>query len=211
MTRTLQRSDVANIYCIGRNYAAHAKELGNDVPTEPVVFLKSTACLRGLEDERLAFPDESFHHEAELVVLVGREIAWQTTAGWDDVEALGLGLDLTRREVQTALKAKGLPWTTAKSFFGSAVVTPFTPVEAFTDPNDLAFELRVNAELRQQGRTTSMLFSVPRLLTYLASLGPLGPGDLIFTGTPAGVGPISKGDLIELGFVGTELRYRGVL
>lgn len=202
---------VGTIYCIGRNYAEHAKELGNAVPTEPVVFLKATAALRPLAAGPLAFPAETFHHEAELVLLVGRAVPLGAPGTTADLAAMGLGLDLTRRDVQTALKAKGLPWTTAKSFAGSAVVSAFTPLRQVADPTRIRLSLKVNDELRQEGVSSDMLFPLPRILTYLASLAPLNPGDLIFTGTPPGVGPIRQGDKIRLSSPDLGLDAEGVL
>src|SRR5690606_15069476 len=118
---------ITNILCFGRTYAKHAAELGNVVPPSPLVFLKSTRCARGLAEGPLAFRDEVFHHEAEVVLAIGRDVPLGARASWEDVTAIGLGLDLTRREEQSARKEKGHPWTTAKSFAGAAVLTPFTP------------------------------------------------------------------------------------
>ena len=188
------RVPVGTVYCIGRNYAAHAAELGNEVPSEPVVFLKAAAAVRGLHAGPVAFPDESFHHEIEIVLLIGDEVPHGADPGWAAVRAVALGLDLTRRGVQAVCKQKGLPWTTAKSFAGSAVVGPFVPVAELGDPASLRFSLAVGEELRQQGEIGRMLFSVPAVLAYLASLAPLYPGDLVFTGTPEGVGPLRVGD-----------------
>jgi 2-keto-4-pentenoate hydratase/2-oxohepta-3-ene-1,7-dioic acid hydratase in catechol pathway len=200
-----------SLYCIGRNYAEHAKELNNPVPAEPVVFLKSLAALRRPESGPLAFADETFHHEAELVLLIDKEIAMGSAPQESDVAAVTLGLDLTRRDVQAQLKAKGLPWTTAKSFAGSAVVGDFVPRAEIGPLNEVHFELRINGETRQTGHTKDMLFPVPAILAFLATLGPLQPGDLIFTGTPAGVGPIKRGDAFTLEFVGKKRRFEGRL
>jgi 2-keto-4-pentenoate hydratase/2-oxohepta-3-ene-1,7-dioic acid hydratase in catechol pathway len=186
---------VGTIYGIGRNYAAHAAELSNPAPAEPVVFLKARTSVRGLTATApIAFEAETFHHEVELVLLIGREVPLGSRPGWGAVEAVTLGLDLTRRAVQDQLKAKGLPWTTSKSFAGSAVLAPFLPVGLVGDPTTIRFELEVAGELRQRGTPRSMLFDVPTVLAFLASLAPLAPGDLVFTGTPEGVGPIRKGD-----------------
>lgn len=199
------------IYCIGRNYAEHAAELNNPVPGEPVVFLKSQAALRGVSDSKLAFAGETFHHEAELVLKIGRHAALGSAGGWELVSEVALGLDLTRREVQTQLKAKGLPWTTAKSFAGSAVVTPFLPVAALKDRDAVEFSLSVNGELRQRGVTSDMLFKVPVILSFLLGLHALEPGDLIYTGTPKGVGPIKRGDAFVLSFAGLGVEHAGIL
>lgn len=202
---------VPNIYCIGRNYAEHAAELNNPVPGEPVVFLKATGALRPLGGQGLAFAGETFHHEAELVLLIGKPVALGEEPGWAAVRALGLGLDLTRREVQSGLKAKGLPWTTSKSFAGSALVSEFVPLEKFGDKERIRFTLKVNDEVRQDGVTSDMLFKVPVILAHLARHQPLFPGDLVYTGTPKGVGPIKRDDRIELAFADPAVVFRGKL
>jgi len=203
---------MATIWCIGRNYAAHAKELGNEVPSEPVVFLKAASCRRGLAPEPLAFPEESVHHELELVLHVGSPVPLGTDPGWAAVAAVSLGLDLTRRAVQSACKAKGLPWTAAKSFAGSAVVGPAVPLADIGEPDALAFHLDVDGERKQSGRIADALFDVPSILRHLARLAPLAPGDLVFTGTPPGVGPIRVGQRFDLTLVGaTTHRWSGQL
>ncbi len=203
---------MATIWCIGRNYAAHAKELGNEVPSEPIVFLKAASCRRGLAPEPLAFPEEAVHHELELVLHVGSPVPLRTESGWAAVAAVSLGLDLTRRGVQSACKAKGLPWTAAKSFAGSAVVGPEVPLAEVGDPNALAFHLDVEGERKQSGRIADALFDVPSILRHLARLAPLCPGDLVFTGTPPGVGPIRVGQRFDLTLVGaTTHRWTGQL
>lgn len=192
------------IYCIGRNYLEHALELGNPRPARPVVFLKSTAALRelgavdGAAPGAMAYPDEEFHHEAELVLLLGRSVALGARAGWEAVAGVSLGLDLTRRAVQDELKRAGLPWTAAKSFAGSAIVGDLVGTEAIGDPAQLEFRLAVRGEPRQHGRLRDMLFGVPELLAHLASAHPLRPGDLVYTGTPPGVGPVRRGDEVCL-------------
>lgn len=190
---------VATIYCIGRNYRAHAEELGNAVPQEPVVFLKARSTLRSLASGPLAFPSETFHHELELVLLLGRPVALGAPAGWSDVGGIGIGIDLTRRQVQQRCKERRLPWTPAKSFAGSALVSPFLPcTQLDSPPGPIRFTLAIGGQLRQQGDTAQMIFDVPTLLTYLAALAPLEPGDLVYTGTPEGVGPIAAGDTFHV-------------
>lgn len=202
---------VGTIYCIGRNYAEHAKELNNAIPSEPVVFMKARSTLRPLAAGPLAFADESFHHEAEVVLLIGRVVALGGAGSFADVRAVGLGLDMTRREVQTALKTKGLPWTTAKSFAGSAIVTSFAPTANVKDRGAIRLTLHVNDELRQTGVTSSMLFSVDKILTFLATLAPLLPGDLVYTGTPPGVGALRRGDRVRLASPELGIDERGAL
>lgn len=208
----LGQAPVPNIYCIGRNYEEHAKELKNPVPVgEPVVFLKTSSSLRALQGGSLAFSDDTFHHEAELVLRVGQHIPMGHKVGWEVVDAITLGLDLTRRDIQTGLKAKGLPWTTAKSFVGSAVVAPFIRMSEIGSQTDFEFSLAINNELKQSGHTKQMIFDVPTILTFLASFNALLPGDLIFTGTPAGVGPIRKGDQFTLELKTPRHVWHGVL
>lgn len=202
---------VSTVYAIGRNYAAHARELGNEVPEDPVVFLKARTSIRGLRGP-IAF-DETFHHEIELVLRLGRPVSLGEAAGWEAVESVALGLDVTRRQVQNRCKEKGLPWVPAKSFAGSAVLGPFVPLSEVGDPELLRFSLDVAGERRQEGSLDRMLFPVPVLLRYLASLAPLEAGDLVFTGTPEGVGPIRKGDAFRMTLQpsGPALVWEGIL
>ncbi len=202
---------VTNIYCIGRNYRDHIQELGHDVPTEPLIFLKSTSSLRGPQPAALAFAKEEFHHEAELVLLVDQDYQLGEAPGWQAIRALSLGLDLTRRACQTQLKAAGHPWTLAKSFASSAVVGPFLDLKKIKQRDGLRFTLHVNGKLCQSGDTSIMIFSVPTLINYLSSFLALQAGDLIFTGTPSGVGPLRQGDRFQLGLEGEELAFEGIL
>ena len=197
--------DVRNVWCIGRNYAEHARELGNEVPSEePVIFLKATSALRPLAEGPLAFADEEFHHEIELVLLVTEHVMMGALSGREAVScigAIGLGLDLTRRGKQNELKKAGLPWTAAKSFAGSALLSPLTPLDGSFDVADISFSLAVNGEVRQRGHVNQMIFDVDAQLQYLNSFVPLLPGDLLFTGTPGGVGPLRKGDSLLLKYL----------
>jgi len=199
-----------NIYCIGRNYADHAKELGNEVPAEPVVFLKAPAALRALASGPLAFPDETFHHELELCLLVGRHLHEPSDIGSDALAAVTLGLDLTRRGVQDQLKKKGLPWTTAKSFAGSGLLAPFVSAKGL-DLTSVDLMLEVNGERKQEGNTRDMIFPCQTILTYLLSLQDLHPGDIIFTGTPSGVGPLRRGDRLRVFSEALTIDASGVL
>mmetsp|Transcript_2480 Transcript_2480/g.7285 ORF Transcript_2480/g.7285 Transcript_2480/m.7285 type:complete len:226 (-) Transcript_2480:95-772(-) len=208
------RTPVSNIWCVGRNYAKHAAELGNAVPTSPVVFLKATSSIRGVHDAGvLAHAGEEFHHEAELVLLIGEHVPHGSAAAPERlvacVHGVGLGLDLTRRGVQASLKEKGLPWLMAKSFSGAAVVSDF--VSDF-DLGAIEYSLSVNREARQYARTSDMVFDVPAILAHLNESHDLLPGDLVFTGTPEGVGPMRAGDVFELAFErGASGRFTGKL
>lgn len=191
---------VHTIFCIGRNYAAHARELGNAVGETPVVFIKPLSALIR-EGERIRLPAQSndVHHEAEICLLLGsggRDISPGEAPG--HLLGIGVGLDLTMRDVQSAARAKGLPWTIAKGFDTSAAVSSFVPADALPDPAAIHFTLDVNGARRQSGDSTLMLFPLPVIISYLSSIFTLERGDLIFTGTPEGVAKISSGDVLEL-------------
>lgn len=175
---------VSNIYCIGRNFAEHAHELGNAVPDEPVVFLKSTGALGPQSGEFELPAGECPHHEVEMVL-------WMKTAR--EPGAVAVGLDLTLRKLQSEFKSKGLPWARAKSFRNAALVSPLAPVDARLDLDSLELSLEVDGTLRQKGNTRDMLVKSRALIESLNRLVPLMQGDLIFTGTPKGVGEIRPG------------------
>ncbi|RUO19316.1 isomerase/hydrolase [Aliidiomarina iranensis] len=188
------------IVCVGRNYVEHAKELGNEVPAAPLLFMKPASAIQPVHGERLRIPTQqgSCHHELELVVLVGSLMQnlrpEQTLKG---VAGYALGLDLTLRDVQDELKAKGQPWERAKGFDGSAAIGPFVAASVFGSVAKASFELQRNGEIQQQGKVADMVFSVPQLLAEISSVFTLEPGDLVFTGTPAGVGPLHVGDQLK--------------
>lgn len=194
------RVDVGTIYCIGRNYIKHIQELENEANAEPVLFLKPAASLitQGREIELPAFSSD-VHHETELVLLIGREgrrIPEENAL--HHIAGMGIGLDLTARDTQRKLKDKGLPWTIAKGFETAACVSDFLPTQKFPDPGAIRFTLHVNGELRQEGDTSLMIFSVPRIIAFISSLVTLQPGDLIFTGTPHGVAALAPSDRLRL-------------
>ena len=193
------------VICVGRNYAAHAKELTNAIPTEPVIFLKPETALI---QKRQPFFYPSFsndvHYEAEVVIRinrVGKHIAEKFAHKY--YSELSLGIDFTARDLQTNLKEKGLPWEKAKAFDGSAPVGKFLNKADLGDLNTLDFSLKLNDEVRQKGNTANMLFSIDALIAYVSQYFTLKIGDLIFTGTPEGVGPIHKGDHLQ-GFLQNE-------
>lgn len=188
------------IICIGRNYREHATELGNAVPSEPVFFLKpTTACLYPGQLIRLKPHMGAIHHEVELVVMVDSHASnVPESMALGLVASFTLGLDLTARDIQQDLKSKGLPWEKAKAFDGSAVLGEVElPMTAGTNLQNFALELRRNGTTVQQGTTRDMLFPVAAIIAHVSRYITLEPGDLIFTGTPAGVGPIAPGDLLE--------------
>ncbi len=187
------------IIAIGRNYAEHAKELNNPVPTTPVIFLKpDTALLK--ENKPFYYPEfsQDIHHEVELVLKVckeGKHISEKFAANYFD--EIGLGVDFTARDIQARHKEKGLPWELAKAFDGSAPIGNFMPKQDFADLNQINFSLNINGETRQQGNTKDLLFSFERIIAFVSQYITLKKGDLIFTGTPAGVGPVKIGDRLE--------------
>jgi len=186
------------IICIGRNYVDHAKELNNPVPAEPVFFMKpDTALLKDNEPFYLPEFSNDIHHEIELVVKIskaGKHIQQEFAKNY--YEQVTVGIDFTARDVQQQCKEKGLPWEKAKAFDGSAPVGKFIEVDT-TQINGLAFNLEINGETKQQGNTSNMLFSVDAIIAYVSKFVTLKTGDLIFTGTPAGVGPVKIGDKLR--------------
>lgn len=195
------------IFCIGRNYAEHIAELQNERPTDPVIFTKpDSAILR--ENNPFYLPDftEDVHHELEIVLKInklGKNIPVQFADNY--YEEIALGIDFTARDVQARQKAKGLPWEIAKGFDGSAPISKFVSKSQFPDFPKLNFDLTVNGEVRQQGDTTMMLWSFGEIIAYLSKFFTLKIGDLIYTGTPAGVGQVNIGDRLVGRLEGQEM------
>ncbi|HMN06983.1 MAG TPA: fumarylacetoacetate hydrolase family protein [Flavobacteriales bacterium] len=191
------------IVCIGRNYADHAKETGSEVPQEPIFFIKpTTACLYPGQPIKLPALPGVIEHELELVVMIdsyAKDVPASMALGL--IASYSLGLDLTARTVQQELKSKGLPWEKAKAWDGSAVLGEVElPMTASTDLQAMGLELRKNGQTVQKDTTAHMLFPVAELISYISRFITWEPGDLLFTGTPAGIGPISEGDVLE-GFI----------
>lgn len=203
-----QELQTSSIYGIGLNYAEHAAEMQSARPAEPVVFLKPASALVA-GGGPIAYPAQTseLHHEVEMVLLLGQP-AWQLPLeqAHQVIAGIGVGLDLTLRDRQAEAKAKGRPWALAKGFAGSAPVSDFLAASQL-DYGQLAISLEVNGELRQQGNTADMLFSAAELVAYLSTVFRLQRGDLIFTGTPAGVGPLHHGDQV-LARLGRELELQ---
>lgn len=184
------------VLCIGRNYAKHAAEMKSAVPRQPMIFLKPSTSLIG-QGGSIILPTVSsdVHHEVELVVAIGRD-----GKNIDEAEALdfvagyAVGIDMTARDIQSRAKAKGHPWSVAKGFDTFAPLGPLVPKTEIADPQDLNIQLTVNGELRQDGNTGEMIFSVAHLVAYCSTVFTLEAGDLIYTGTPEGVGPVEGGD-----------------
>lgn len=193
------------IFCVGRNYSEHAKELGNAVPENPVIFSKpDTAILKN--GEPFYHPDFSndIHHEVELVIKIskmGKKI--QPKYARNYFTEIGLGIDFTARDTQTKLKEKGLPWELAKAFDGSAPLGNFISVEG-KELNNINFSLTKNGTLVQQGNTAQMIFPFDEIVSFVSQYFTLKVGDLIYTGTPAGVSKVSIGDKLE-GFIENQL------
>jgi 2-keto-4-pentenoate hydratase/2-oxohepta-3-ene-1,7-dioic acid hydratase in catechol pathway len=187
------------IICIGRNYAEHAKELKNDIPTEPVFFMKpDTALLK--DGEPFYYPEftRDLHHEIEIVLKinkVGKHIEERFAHKY--YEEIGLGIDFTARDLQAKAKEKGLPWEKAKAFDGSAPLGTFMPKAQLADLSAIGFELKINGETRQKGNTSDLLFSFDKIIAYVSQFVTLKVGDLIYTGTPEGVGPVKIGDKLQ--------------
>jgi len=209
--RSTDEINIGKIVCVGRNYAEHAKELGNEVPEKPVVFLKPASAIIFSGDE-IKYPSfsEEMHHEVELVLLIGNKIKDGSLENADKaITGYGVGLDMTLRDVQSKLKSKGHPWTIAKCFDTSAVLSKFVLKDDYNLTLDEEIFLNVNDEVRQRDKLNKMIFKPAELVVYLSSLMTLDEGDLVFTGTPKGVGKVEKGDVIKAGIEGvTELTVR---
>ncbi|KOP58376.1 hypothetical protein OX90_05780 [Pseudomonas coronafaciens pv. porri] len=196
---------LGKVVCIGRNYAEHAKELGNPVPAEPLLFMKPGSAVVALEGG-FAIPADrgSVHYEAEIVVLIGKPLSKNPSREevLDAISGFAPGLDLTLRDVQSRLREKGLPWELAKCFDGAAVIPPFVPAGTFTDLTDIGIRLTINGKVVQDGNSSLMLNPIVPMIQHMATNFSLQAGDLIMTGTPAGVGPFQAGDEIVLELVG---------
>ena len=186
------------IICIGRNYAEHAKELANEIPENPVIFMKpDTAVLKKGSDFYIPEFSEDIHYELEVVLKIskGGKYIQEEKAGNHFVE-IALGIDFTARDLQTKLKEKGLPWELAKGFDGSAVISDFYKKEDY-DLKNIQFSLLKNKEEVQNGNTSLMLFRPEKIIAFVSQYFTLKTGDLIFTGTPKGVGKVEENDILE--------------
>lgn len=189
------------VVCVGRNYVAHAQELGHAVPDRPLLFMKPREAIRRF-DEGIDWPEQEgcCHHETELTVLVGASLCKANAdQARDAVAGIGVGLDLTLRDLQDRLKKAGHPWERAKAFDGSAVLSPFIPVsDVNPDWQSLKFGLIVNGMPRQSGDARLMLTPIIVLLVEISAVFTLMPGDVVMTGTPEGVAALQHGDQLEL-------------
>ena len=191
----------SKIVCVGRSYAAHAQELGNAVPEQPILFIKPPSSVVSYQDGiRWNHALGSCHYECELVLRIDRPLSnvHDLTEALAAVGAISLGLDLTLRDVQSQLKAKGLPWERAKAFDGACVLGDWISVDQVADLNALEFQFYVNDELRQHGDTRLLLFKLAELIAEISQCFSLAAGDLIMTGTPAGVGALNAGQQLKM-------------
>ncbi|RCX21750.1 2-keto-4-pentenoate hydratase/2-oxohepta-3-ene-1,7-dioic acid hydratase in catechol pathway [Fontibacillus phaseoli] len=197
---------ISNVYCVGRNYRLHAEELGNEVPSEPMIFLKPSHAVVPMDRQGLTLPENrgEIHYETELVLRIGRRYEPGMTVD-ELVDVMAFGIDFTLRDVQSELKKKGHPWTAAKGFKNSAPITPYIAFPGTAETAREEFTLRKNGEIVQRGNIGNMIFSLQQIVDYLADRYGLDEGDLIFTGTPEGVGPVYQGDRLQIAYGSNEL------
>ncbi len=193
------------IFCIGRNYRDHAKELNNPVPKKPLVFMKPPSALL-VNNKPFYYPEftKDLHYELEVVLKIsknGRHVQKEFASGYYDQVALGI--DFTARDIQAECKAKGHPWEIAKGFDNSAALSPFVNISDLENKEAIKFQMKKNGALVQDGDTSDLIFDFDYLIVYLSQFFKLQQGDVIYTGTPAGVGPVKIGDLLE-GFLEGE-------
>lgn len=200
------------IFCIGRNYIDHAKELNNPVPSEPLVFMKpSTALL--VNNKPFYHPDFSnnIHYEGEIVLRIcknGRSVQPEFASRYYD--AVAFGIDFTARDLQDKLKSKGQPWEIAKGFDRSAPISKFIPLAELKDKHNIEFQLKKNGEIVQDGNTKNLIFSFDTVICHISRYFTLQTNDYIFTGTPAGVGPVVIGDVLDGYIEGQHLLHCGI-
>jgi acylpyruvate hydrolase len=191
--------EIRKIFCIGRNYADHAREMNAAIPEAPIFFLKPSTAIIG-EGEAIRIPSISkdLHHEIEMTVLIGRggkDILRGNAL--NHVAGYGIGLDMTLRDIQSDAKKKGLPWTLAKGFDTSAPISHFVPADEISDPHTLEVMLDVNGAIRQHSSTSNFIFKIDELIAYISKFFTFERGDIIFTGTPEGVAAAASGDRLE--------------
>lgn len=196
---------LGKVVCVGRNYAEHARELNNPVPAEPLLFIKPATAVVAL-DQPLRLPQGlgAVHYETEIALLIGQTLSGdvselQASAA---IVGIGLALDLTLRELQDQLKAKGHPWERAKAFDGACPLSAFVEPAQLPDLTAIPLQLRINGKLRQQGNSAEMITPIIALLRHIAGVFTLQPGDVVITGTPAGVGVLASGDQLQLAIPG---------
>lgn len=195
---------INNIFCVGKNYADHAKEMGGELPKEPIIFLKPTSAVIG-NGEDIVIPKMSanVHHEVELTVLIGRTAKnVQKSDAMNYIAGFGVGLDMTMRDKQSEAKKAGNPWSVAKGFDTSAPLSSFVDVSKVPDPHNLDIILSVNGKERQRSNTKNMIYRIDVLISFLSSIFTLEEGDIIYTGTPEGVAQVVAGDVLDAEITG---------
>lgn len=188
---------VGKVVCVGRNYADHIRELNNSTPASPVLFMKPKEAICDMHSP-LTIPMGECHNELEVALLIGKPLSSCNAAqGLQAIAGIGLGLDLTLRNVQSELKQSGQPWERAKAFDNSCPLSTFVKPDAFIDYQNIEFQLTINQRIRQQGNTKHMLFPIVALLQEITRTFSLSEGDVVLTGTPSGVGPLKVGDEVK--------------
>jgi len=201
---------MGKVVCVGRNYAEHAKELNNPVPDEPLLFIKpGSSVVCPVNGFNIPQDRGAVHFEIEIAVLIGKPLSKRPNEEevLDAISGYAPALDLTLRDVQDSLKKKGWPWEVAKSFDGACVLAPFVSSDAVADTNAVAVRLTVNGEVRQQGDSSEMLNAIVPLIRHIAGQFSLQPGDVVLTGTPAGVGPLQSGDQVVMELPSLNSRF----
>lgn len=195
---TNQEFTIGKIVCLARNYAEHARELGNETPAAPVLFMKPASSVIGDGDTvRIPAYSAECHYEVELALVIGKKCRNVSIHDAPDfVAGYAVAIDMTLRDVQNQLKAKGLPWEIAKGFDTACPLSDFVPSAAVSDPHALGLKLSVNGEIRQNGCTSDMIHRIPQIIAHISGIFTLDPGDVILTGTPAGVGQVRRGDIM---------------
>ncbi len=193
------KNQINNVFCVGRNYKLHATELGNNVPTEPMFFMKPNHALIYMDGNSIALPNNrgAIHYEAELIMHIGKPYIKGMQIE-ELVDQVALGIDFTLRDVQSQLKEQGLPWLAAKGFRNSALISNFLPVSSLSSLHEAEFYLFKNGIQVQFGRVQDMIFSLQEIVDFCADNYGLGTGDIIYTGTPAGVAAVADGDHLQL-------------
>lgn len=192
--------NIENVFCIGRNYTEHIKELNHQVDNEILVFLKPNTAI-SLDGTPVILPkfSNNVHYECEIVILIGQSSTTDEKINPDDfIAGYAIGIDLTARDIQKQESEKGRPWMKSKGFKQSALLSSFIPKEAIKKPDNIHFELKINGETVQVGETTMMLYTIPTIIQNIHQLYGLKKGDIIYTGTPKGVGPLHPNDKLEL-------------
>ncbi|MDD2897906.1 MAG: fumarylacetoacetate hydrolase family protein [Desulfuromonadaceae bacterium] len=195
---TNRQFKIGKIVCLARNYAEHARELGNETPAAPVLFMKPASSVIG-DREMVHIPaySQECHYEVELAVLIGTHASHVTAdVAMECIAGYGVAIDMTLRDVQNQLKAKGLPWEIAKGFDTACPLSDFVPASAVADPHALCLKLAVNGLTHQNGTSSDMINRIPQIISHISAIFTLEPGDVILTGTPAGVGQVIAGDVM---------------